>query len=318
MGLDADRERRRFEVAGIVQGVGFRPFVHRLAERLGLDGFVLNDGRGVVIEAEGGAGRRSTPSPPRCAPRRRRSLAWTAWREALVSPNGARGFVIAPSAAVAGPGTARIPPDLRHLRGVPARAVRPGRPPPPLSRSSTARQCGPRFTIVRRVPYDRPHTTMAGFPMCADCRREYEDPSDRRFHAEPIACPGCGPQLSHAARGRRRAAAGGRDPGRQGPGRVPPGVRRRERGGRRAPARAQAPRGQALRAHGRRARGAGGGRRGGGPAAALPRAPDRADGAPRRRADRALGRARAGPGWASCCPTPRSTTCSWPARGVRW
>src|SRR5207237_2888521 len=57
-------------------------------------------------------------------------------------------------------------------------------------------QCGPRFTIVREVPYDRPNTTMAGFPMCADCRREYEDPADRRFHAEPIACPVCGPRLS--------------------------------------------------------------------------------------------------------------------------
>ena len=56
-------------------------------------------------------------------------------------------------------------------------------------------QCGPRFTIVERVPYDRPNTTMAGFPMCADCRREYEDPADRRFHAEPIACPVCGPRL---------------------------------------------------------------------------------------------------------------------------
>ena len=71
-------------------------------------------------------------------------------------------------------------------------------------------QCGPRFTIVRDVPYDRPNTTMAGFPMCDACRREYEDPADRRFHAEPIACPACGPQLSTAdRRGRRRGSQRG-------------------------------------------------------------------------------------------------------------
>ena len=123
--------------------------------------------------------------------------------------------------------------------------------------------CGPRFTIVRDVPYDRPRTTMAGFDMCAACRAEYEDPRDRRFHAQPNACPDCGPRVRLTRRGGRdagdarpsrrlRGAPRGRDRGGEGPRRLPPRVPGRRRGRGRRAARAQAPRGQAVRADGRR------------------------------------------------------------------
>ncbi|HEV3378791.1 MAG TPA: carbamoyltransferase HypF [Thermoleophilaceae bacterium] len=200
-------QRRRFVVAGVVQGVGFRPFVHGLARRHGLAGFVLNTGRGVVIEAEGGgealdsfvaALRAEAPSLARLE----------AVAELRMEPRGERGFAIQASdagsagdrAAEAGavlPDVARagIPADTATcddcLRELFDRFDRRHRYP-----FINCTQCGPRFTIVRGVPYDRPNTTMARFEMCADCRREYEDPADRRFHAEPIACPDCGPRLS--------------------------------------------------------------------------------------------------------------------------
>ncbi len=190
--MAAKRERRRIHVTGIVQGVGFRPFVYGLAGEHALGGFVLNDGSGVVVEAEGApaqldafvlALRERAPSLARI--------------EALVErPLDARGdqaFTIAPSAAVGR--SALIPPDVATcddcLRELFDPADRRYRYP-----FINCTQCGPRFTIVRSVPYDRPNTTMAGFRMCADCRREYEDPGDRRFHAEPIACAVCGPRLS--------------------------------------------------------------------------------------------------------------------------
>src|SRR5919109_586450 len=185
-------ERRRFRVHGVVQGVGFRPFVHGLARRHGLSGFVLNDGEGVVIEAEG-------------APEQLDDFAVALRDEApplaridslSAQPLPARGdgeFVI--SASEAGGRSALIPPDVATcddcLRELFDAADRRYRYP-----FANCTQCGPRFTIVRSVPYDRPNTTMAAFPMCPDCRREYEDPADRRFHAEPIACPACGPRLS--------------------------------------------------------------------------------------------------------------------------
>ncbi|HEX3268669.1 MAG TPA: carbamoyltransferase HypF [Gaiellaceae bacterium] len=186
------QERRRFRVTGVVQGVGFRPFVYGLARRRGLVGFVLNDGEGVVIEAEGERGRLeefaaalADEAPP---------LA----RVASVSsePVPARGegeFTIAESAVTGR--SALIPADVATcddcLRELFDPADRRYRYP-----FVNCTQCGPRFTIVCEVPYDRPNTTMAGFPLCEDCRREYEDPEDRRFHAEPIACPSCGPRLS--------------------------------------------------------------------------------------------------------------------------
>ena len=185
-------ERRRLHITGVVQGVGFRPFVHGLADRHGLAGFVLNDGDGVVIEAEGPpelidrfTGALRDDAPP---------LARVESVTAVALPaRGERAFAIAPSLRAAG--TAIVPPDtatcdacLRELWDPANRRYR-----YPFVNCT---HCGPRLTIVRAVPYDRANTTMAGFQMCADCRREYEDPSDRRFHAEPIACPACGPRLS--------------------------------------------------------------------------------------------------------------------------
>jgi hydrogenase maturation protein HypF len=185
-------ERRRLRVAGLVQGVGFRPFVHGLAERHALSGFVLNDGSGVVIEIEGAAQALDafTAALREEAPALASVETVTA---GLVPPRGDSEFTIA--ASDSRPGRARIPADTATcddcLRELFDRSDRRYRYP-----FLNCTQCGPRFTIVRAVPYDRPNTTMAGFALCAECRHEYEDPRDRRFHAEPIACPACGPRLS--------------------------------------------------------------------------------------------------------------------------
>ncbi|HXZ56179.1 MAG TPA: carbamoyltransferase HypF [Gaiellaceae bacterium] len=183
--------RRRFRVRGVVQGVGFRPFVHRLARRHGLGGFVLNDGEGVVVEAEGGeAALAAFAEGLRTeAPGLARVDSVTA--EPL-EPAGESSFRVV--ASVPTGATALIPPDvatcddcLRELFDPSDRRYR----YPFLN----CTQCGPRFTIVRSVPYDRARTTMAAFELCRDCRSEYEDPDDRRFHAEPTCCAACGPHL---------------------------------------------------------------------------------------------------------------------------
>ena len=193
VGAPASAGRRRFRVTGVVQGVGFRPWVYGVALEHALTGFVRNDARGVVIEAEGDeaaldaldrALRTSAPPLARVASVRSETLA----------PSGAAGFAIVESLD-GGAATALVPPDsatceacLEELRDPADRRYR--------YPFITCTQCGPRFTITERVPYDRANTTMAGFEMCRACRGEYEDPSDRRFHAEPIACPDCGPRLS--------------------------------------------------------------------------------------------------------------------------
>ncbi len=185
--------RVRVRVTGIVQGVGFRPFVHGLAEGLGLVGFVGNDERGVFVEVEGEPGPvgklvgELERHPPPLATVERVST-----RE--VPATGAVGFVIVPSAS-AGRAATLISPDtatcddcLAELRDPTDRRYR-----YPFVNCTN---CGPRFTIVTGVPYDRPATTMAGFPMCPACAREYHDPADRRFHAQPTCCPDCGPTLT--------------------------------------------------------------------------------------------------------------------------
>ena len=186
-------ERRRLRVSGLVQGVGFRPWVHRLASAHGLSGFVRNDGGVVVIEAQGAAtaldrlaAALATDSPPLA-----RVEAVTI--EAIAPKPDADVFRI--TASTDGATTFAVPADAATcdacLRELYDPADRRHRYP-----FINCTDCGPRFTIVDRVPYDRPNTTMAAFAMCEDCRREYEDPADRRFHAEPIACPACGPRLS--------------------------------------------------------------------------------------------------------------------------
>jgi hydrogenase maturation protein HypF len=185
-------ERRRFRVRGVVQGVGFRPFVFGLARGNALGGFVLNDGEGVVIEAEG-----PTESLERFAAALVAEAPPIARVEQVETerqlPRGETTFRIEASAARGG--AALIPPDiatcddcLRELFDPHDRRYR-----YPFVNCT---QCGPRFTIVRGVPYDRALTTMAGFELCEACRREYEDPGDRRYHAEPVCCPVCGPQLT--------------------------------------------------------------------------------------------------------------------------
>ncbi len=184
-------ERRRFQISGVVQGVGFRPFVHGLAERCGLSGFVLNDGSGVVVEAQGDASalERFTAAlraePPPLAQVERIELR-------SIGAQDEDGFSIRRSELTGR--TASIPPDvatcdecLGELRDPSNRRYR-----YPFINCT---RCGPRLTIVERVPYDRASTTMRHFEMCERCRREYEDPADRRFHAEPIACFECGPRL---------------------------------------------------------------------------------------------------------------------------
>lgn len=179
-------------VEGVVQGVGFRPFVHALAARTNLTGHVGNDVHGVFIEVEGTpdavdgflTGLRDE-APPLAVVEHVRTEPLT--------PQDTRSFTIAEStgggvrATLVSADSATCADCLREMRD-------------PADRRFgyafvNCTNCGPRFTIVRDVPYDRPLTTMAEFPMCAACRAEYDDPDDRRFHAQPVCCPRCGPRL---------------------------------------------------------------------------------------------------------------------------
>lgn len=187
------RERRHITVTGVVQGVGFRPFVYTLAQELGLTGWVTNNARGVEAEVEGPAAdvaefcaRIGTRPPPL-------AVVESVEHRAVPLENDGSVFTIRPSSG--GPGRTLVSPDTATcddcLRELADPADRRYRHP-----FITCTHCGPRFTIVTSLPYDRAGTTMAGFPMCADCAREYADPADRRFHAQPIACPACGPRLT--------------------------------------------------------------------------------------------------------------------------
>ena len=197
----SERVRKHLAVAGVVQGVGFRPFVYQLAARHGLGGWVLNDAEGVKIEVEGPweAINRfvhdlQTELPP---------LAKIAdLAQAFVPSLSENSFIIRESRSGA-ERSALISPDtnvcadcLKELFDPADRRFR-----YPFINCTN---CGPRYTIVTDIPYDRPNTTMKDFPMCALCSQEYQDPADRRFHAQPVACPACGPavELQDAA-GRR-------------------------------------------------------------------------------------------------------------------
>lgn len=194
LALDPDTLPRRLKlrVRGVVQGVGFRPFVFALAGRLGLTGFVLNDRDGVLIEAEGKDVADFAPLLRAQAPPLARIDAVEIEEMPLA---GGAGFVIAKS--VGGKATTRIGSDaatceecLSDMRD-------------PQSRFFgyafvNCTHCGPRYTITRALPYDRKHTAMAGFAMCPACAEDYRNSRNRRFHAEPIACAKCGPKLSHS------------------------------------------------------------------------------------------------------------------------
>ena len=193
----ATRRRVRARVEGVVQGVGFRPFVYRLAHELELAGYVLNDERGVLLEVEGDRGRVASflERLPAEAPPLARVQSVAADE---LEPQGERGFVIAASERSGEP-EALVSPDTATCDDCLAELFDPGdrRYQYPFINCTN---CGPRFTIVRGVPYDRPLTTMAGFEMCERCRAEYDDPLDRRFHAQPNACPECGPRAWLAER----------------------------------------------------------------------------------------------------------------------
>jgi hydrogenase maturation protein HypF len=189
----ARHERLRVRVRGAVQGVGFRPFVHGLAAHFGLSGFVVNDDEGVLAEVEGTGARSflaalSAQTPP---------LARIDGVEVTWLPGvGETGFSIRTSAS-GGAGQTAIVPDtatcaacLDDMFDKASRYY--------LYPFVTCTDCGPRFTIIRRMPYDRQNTAMAGFPRCADCARDFADPANRRFQAEASACPACGPLLSHS------------------------------------------------------------------------------------------------------------------------
>ena len=187
------RVRIVLRLRGRVQGVGFRPFVYRTAIELGISGWVRNDAQGVLLEAEGCEGAVTTfkekiihqvPAPARVDD----------WHESRCPPTAETGFAIVASDASLSK-LATILPDIATCAECLRELFDPHdrRYQYPFTNCT---HCGPRFTIVRELPYDRPHTTMAGFVMCADCQREYADPLDRRFHAQPNACPVCGPELS--------------------------------------------------------------------------------------------------------------------------
>ncbi|HWS82001.1 MAG TPA: carbamoyltransferase HypF, partial [Rubrobacter sp.] len=186
------RERWEVSVRGIVQGVGFRPFVYALARRHGLAGLVRNDAEGVHVEVEGDAERLNLflrgieeEAPPLA------DVEAVSWRP--LAALGEQGFRIEESRegvrrrALISPDVATCEDCLREVFDPADRRYR-----YPFTNCTN---CGPRFTITRTVPYDRSTTTMSRFEMCPECQREYDDPADRRFHAQPNACPACGPRV---------------------------------------------------------------------------------------------------------------------------
>lgn len=210
-------ERVRIQVSGIVQGVGFRPFVYNLARRHGLGGWVANDGHGVLAEAEGGPAALAAfvaalraEAPPLAV--------IDAVTYENIPPAGEAAFAIRHTGS-ADTRLALISPDVATCADCRAELYDPAdrRHRYPFTNCTN---CGPRYTIITDVPYDRERTTMASFAMCPACAAEYHDPADRRFHAQPNACPACGPTyrlLDSAGRplpgdplaeARRRVAAG--------------------------------------------------------------------------------------------------------------
>ena len=187
------RARWRFELTGVVQGVGFRPFVHRLARRFELGGTVCNSAAGVEIEVEGPKERLAAfaralehQAPPAA------HIEEFARRELAIRGEG--DFTITITEA-SGPPTAGVVPDLALCRDC-LREMEDPADRRYLYPFINCTNCGPRYTIIEKIPYDRPNTTMSAFRMCPSCLAEYHDPASRRFHAQPNACPQCGPTLT--------------------------------------------------------------------------------------------------------------------------
>ncbi|TEB12047.1 carbamoyltransferase HypF [Pelotomaculum propionicicum] len=184
--------RYHIVIKGVVQGVGFRPFVYNLARRWKINGSVLNSAGGVIIEAEGeeanltGFSNELKDNPPKLA-------LITGYKLYQLPYRGYADFQIL-SSDTALDKEALVPPDVATcpacLEDVSDPADRHYNYP-----FTNCTNCGPRFTITREIPYDRPYTAMASFQMCGDCSGEYNNPADRRFHAQPVACPFCGPQV---------------------------------------------------------------------------------------------------------------------------
>ncbi|MGD0765637.1 MAG: carbamoyltransferase HypF [Dehalococcoidia bacterium] len=186
-------QRLRITIRGAVQGVGFRPFVYRLANEMGLQGWVKNSPQGVFIEAEGA--KETLDSFLLRLERERPSLSFIQSLEySVLEPEGYAAFEIRGSDAT-GERVAVILPDIATCPQCRDELfdTRDRRHRYPFTNCTL---CGPRFSIIQALPYDRANTTMSSFVMCPDCRREYEDPADRRFHAQPDACGVCGPQLA--------------------------------------------------------------------------------------------------------------------------
>lgn len=180
---------RRIRVRGQVQGVGFRPFVWQLAQRMGIAGEVFNDAEGVLILATGPAldpfeAALSTEAPPLARVEHVESTPETVAATDGFHITASRGAGAETGIA---PDAATCPDCLAEIRDPAARRFG--------YAFTNCTRCGPRFSILKALPYDRAQTAMAVFPMCPACRAEYEDPADRRFHAQPIACPACGPRL---------------------------------------------------------------------------------------------------------------------------
>jgi hydrogenase maturation protein HypF len=182
-------------ITGRVQGVGFRPFVYVTAQRLGITGSVLNGSGKVYVHAEGDAARLDqlekeliSLAPPLARP--------TLALSEAARPCDSKAFEILASTQTA-EAEIHVPPDLYTCDECFEELIDPGerRHGYPFINCT---QCGPRYTIITAMPYDRPNTSMAGFPLCEDCRAEYESPVDRRFHAQPLACAVCGPGLEYA------------------------------------------------------------------------------------------------------------------------
>ncbi len=187
---------RRLLLTGRVQGVGFRPFVYRLAHELVLDGFVRNLRGDVEVVLHGPLARIDQFARDvidRAPPLARPVLAGQATVDAPAEP----GFRIAASSAALQPQIS-VPPDFFCCADCLAELAQPGDRRHRYAFINCT-QCGPRYTLIEALPYDRPNTTMRAFPLCDACRKEYEDPRDRRFHAEPVACPVCGPRLEFVA-----------------------------------------------------------------------------------------------------------------------